>query len=63
MDWDEARSRPAAQTITVGEDLATQSVDDLEQRIAVLEAEIARTRTELTTKRARKSAADALFRN
>lgn len=62
MDWDEARSRPAARTITVGEDLTTQSVDELEQRITVLEAEIARTRAELSTKRARKSAADALFR-
>jgi len=61
MDWDETRPKPARQ-IVVGEDLTAQSVDELTLRIASLEAEIERTRRELDVKAARKSAADALFR-
>lgn len=61
MDWDDVRPRPKA-VITVGEDLTTHSVADLEERIQALEAEIARVRAELAAKQARASAADALFK-
>ena len=43
------------------EDLELLAVVDLEERIAALEAEIARTRAQLDRKRAGRAAADALF--
>lgn len=43
------------------EDLDLHSVEELNERIDLLEAEIARTRAKLEGKQARKSAADALF--
>jgi uncharacterized small protein (DUF1192 family) len=44
------------------QDLDPLSVDELEARIAALEAEIARTRAKLEGARSFKSAADALFK-
>ena len=44
------------------QDLDRFSVDELEARIAVLEAEIERTRTKLEGSRSFRSAADALFK-
>lgn len=61
MDWDEPRAQPK-RTIAVGDDLTNASVEDLKARIEALRAEIVRTEAELTTKSARKSAADALFK-
>lgn len=61
MDWDEARPKPAA-AITIGEDLKRHSVAELEARIAALEAEISRTRTEIGAKKAHNAAASALFK-
>jgi len=43
------------------EDLDTYSVDDLQDRISLLEAEIARARAAMDSKKNRRSAADALF--
>ncbi|MBD3836018.1 DUF1192 domain-containing protein [Brevundimonas sp.] len=43
------------------EDLDSYSVEDLTDRVAELEAEIARSRAAMDAKRAKKSAADALF--
>lgn len=43
------------------EDLDAYSVEDLTDRVAELEAEIARSRAAMDAKRAKKSAADALF--
>ena len=43
------------------EDLELLAVSDLEERIEALEAEIARTRTQLERKRTGRAAADALF--
>ena len=43
------------------EDLDVYSVEDLTDRVAELEAEIARSRAAMDAKRAKKSAADALF--
>lgn len=62
MDWDEPRARQGG-FITVGEDLGAQSIADLEQRVAALETEAARTRLEIATRRARQSAAADLFKS
>jgi uncharacterized small protein (DUF1192 family) len=43
------------------EDLEAYGVAELEERIAALEAEIARTRTQLSKKKAGRDAANALF--
>ncbi|HTX49177.1 MAG TPA: DUF1192 domain-containing protein [Caulobacteraceae bacterium] len=43
------------------EDLEILALSDLEERIAALEAEIARTRAQMDKKRAGRAAADALF--
>ncbi|MFN3521666.1 MAG: DUF1192 domain-containing protein [Phenylobacterium sp.] len=45
----------------VREDLELFSVEELEARIIVLEAEIARSRAEIGRKQAGRAAADALF--
>lgn len=44
------------------EDLEVYAVDELEDRIAALKAEIARTEAKLDTKRTGRSAADSLFK-
>lgn len=61
MDWDEARPKPAA--ITIGEDLKRLSVAELEARVTALEAEIARTKVEIDSKKAHNAAASALFKS
>ena len=44
------------------EDLELYSVDDLDERVGLLRAEIARTEAQIEKKRASKSAADAFFK-
>ena len=61
MDWDEVRPK-AAKAASIGESLETLSVAELEARIQAFEAEIARTRDELTKKKAHENAAAALFK-
>lgn len=61
MDWDEERPKRAKEP-TVGENLETLSVAELEARIAAFEAEIIRTREELKKKRTHEAAAAALFK-
>jgi uncharacterized small protein (DUF1192 family) len=61
MDWDELKPKPP-KTVTVGEDLKTQSVAELEARIVTFTAEIERVRTELQAKKAHEAAAAALFK-
>ena len=61
MDWDELKPKPP-KAITVGEDLKTLSVAELEARIATFTAEIERVRTELQAKKAHEAAAAALFK-
>ncbi len=46
----------------IGQDVALVSVDELEERIALLRAEIARLETEVGKRRASRSAAEAVFR-
>ena len=62
MDWDDVRPKPQA-VITVGTELATLSVEELEARIAALRAEIERVAAELASKRARAAAAAELFKS
>lgn len=61
MDWDEVRPA-ASKAVTVGEDLSTLSIGELELRVGALQAEIARIEAELARKRAHESAAASLFK-
>jgi uncharacterized small protein (DUF1192 family) len=61
MDWDEARP-PPSKAASIGDNLETLSVAELESRIAALAAEIERVRAELAKKRAHDAAASALFK-
>lgn len=61
MDWDEARQAPGA-SASIGDNLETLSVAELEQRIAALTQEIDRVKGELDRKRAHEAAASALFK-
>jgi uncharacterized small protein (DUF1192 family) len=61
MDWDELKPKPP-KAVTVGEDLKTLSVAELEARIVTFTAEIERVRTELQAKKAHEAAAAALFK-
>lgn len=51
------------QAITLGADLSTLSVDDLNERIAHLQAEIARLETERKKKESHLSAAQSFFKS
>lgn len=57
-DTDDA---PKPQNVTVGDDLYGVSVSELEARIEILRAEVIRTETALTKKRAELSEAETLF--
>ena len=61
MDWDEVRA-PAARSVTLGEPLGTASIAELEVRVAALEGEIARVRTEIEAKRRQAADAGAFFK-
>ena len=54
-------TRGASLTAVIREDLDTYSVEDLKERIATLEAEVARCRTAIDGKSSQRNAADALF--
>jgi uncharacterized small protein (DUF1192 family) len=60
MDWDEARSA-SAKSASIGDNLETLSVAELEHRIAAFTAEIERVKAELYRKQAHSNAAAALF--
>lgn len=62
MDWDDVRPK-AATGLSVGENLETLSVSELEARIGVLQAEIERVKGELDKKRVHEAAASALFKS
>ncbi len=61
MDWDDLKPKQP-KVITVGEDLTTLSIADLNERIVALAAEIERIKTELQAKQAHEAAAAALFK-
>jgi len=54
--------RQSETTFQIGEDLYGVSVDELNERLSVLKAEISRIELELTKKSADLSAADLLFK-
>lgn len=61
MDWDDMK--PAAPKVaSIGDNLETLSVAELEERIRALSGEIERVKAELAKKRAHESAAAALFK-
>lgn len=61
MDWDEVRPTPA-KAVSVGDNLETLSIGELEARVAAFEAEIVRLRTEIDAKKKHEAAASALFK-
>ena len=61
MDWDDLKPQPTP-AVSLGEDLATHSIGELEARIKALESEIARVQAEHATKKARAAAAASLFK-
>ncbi|MCA0433407.1 MAG: DUF1192 domain-containing protein [Proteobacteria bacterium] len=50
-------------TLTIGEPLDAISLEELKARIAALEEEIGRIRSEISKKQASKAAADAFFKS
>ena len=54
--------RGEALLLALREDLELYSVGDLEERVGLLQSEIARTRGQIEKKQASKSAADAFFK-
>ena len=61
MDLEDERRQPVRQVV-IGEPLTAMSITELEQRVAALEKEIERVRTELAAKRAHGDAAASLFK-
>lgn len=62
MDWDDLAPKKPSSTATIGENLSTLSVAELEARIADFEREIERIKVELEAKRRHEEAANALFK-
>ena len=62
IDLDELAPKKRKAETVLGEDLSAMSVNELEARIAALEAEIARTKEALRARTATKNAADAFFK-
>ncbi len=62
MDFDDLPKKKNEPTAALEkEDLSEASVDQLEERIAILKAEISRTEQEIVAKKASRAAADAFF--
>lgn len=61
MDWDDTKPTPP-KSASIGDNLETLSVAELEERIQAFAAEIERVKAELARKRAHESAAAALFK-
>jgi len=60
--WGEDDERIEKPALQIGEDLATISVEELQQRITLLEAEIERLRAEIEAKTATRAAAEDFFK-
>ena len=54
--------RPRAQAHQMGQDLSALSIEELDERVALLEAEIARLKEARVRKEASRDAASAFFR-
>ncbi|MGI9483644.1 MAG: DUF1192 domain-containing protein [Hyphomicrobiales bacterium] len=62
FDDEDARAKKAAELV-VGADLSAISVDELKERITLLEEEIARIQAEIAAKQSSKDAAESVFRS
>jgi uncharacterized small protein (DUF1192 family) len=62
IDPEELLPRKKLPDIVLGQDLATLSEHELLTRIAALDAEIARCRQAITSRKSTKAAADAVFK-
>jgi uncharacterized small protein (DUF1192 family) len=62
VDPEELLPRKKTPEISLGEDLSAMSEFELEERIARLEAEIARSRAAIDARRDTRSVADAFFK-
>lgn len=62
MDWDDILKPKVVKAVSVGEDLKTLSLAELEARIGVLRQEIARVEAEMAAKQKHEAAAAALFK-
>jgi uncharacterized small protein (DUF1192 family) len=63
IDPDEVLPRKPKSQIVLGEDISTHSVEELERRIAALEAEIARARDALALREKTRFAAASIFKS
>lgn len=62
MDWDEPQKQPSS-AVTLGQDLSTLSIEDLEERITALEREAGRCREAIVKKQAQREAAHNVFKS
>ncbi len=62
MDWDDLKPRPASAAVTLGENLETLSVSELEARLVALTREMDRVQAEIQAKKAHEAAAAAVFK-
>ena len=62
MSMDDEALQKLRSAISVGEDLSTLSVEELGDRIGILEAEIARYRVTIDEKQSSKTEAEAFFK-
>jgi uncharacterized small protein (DUF1192 family) len=62
IDPDELLPRKPAPEITIGQDISTLSVIELEQRISTLKGEIIRSEEALKARATTKNAAEAVFK-
>jgi uncharacterized small protein (DUF1192 family) len=60
--FEEERPRPKPAVHTIGQDLSTLSLDELQERTEMLRAEIARIEAAMAAKKASAAAANAVFR-
>jgi uncharacterized small protein (DUF1192 family) len=61
MDWDDLKPKPP-KAVTVGDDLRSLSLAELEARIAALTEEIERVKAELAAKKRHEEAAASIFK-
>ena len=60
MDWDEPKAK-SGKIVTIGDDLSKLSIVELDERVALLTAEIVRIEQAVETKKRTTAAAAALF--
>ena len=60
MEWDDVKPKPAV--VTVGDNLASLSILELESRVQTFEDEIERVRQEIARKRAHEQSAKSIFK-